>query len=284
VTNGKEEEKYNMDPISLGVMGAEQAEKGKRDEAFEYFVRAWHQAHTPLSTIRLVPYLPPTASVDLVLDSDTIPGSGAHYLVRFGGISGLARLYLDAGLLYLEGVAGTYLPPSYSTSTSVDAVGDVEDNESSLTTKAEARAAAAAASSAPDINEKEMEEREKWKKEREIARKLFDRARMLDPHLDIPILPPDAEEDLTRSELKMPSISIEPFDPYSEKPRRRRRGGKPGESMVEQASAGEREGSEDSDGGWYVWLPGLIGAGTALVAVGLIGAMSIGSWRKSQNS
>lgn len=257
VTNGKDEEKYNMDPISLGVIGAEQAEAGHKEEAFEYFVRAWHQAHSPLSTIRLVPYLPPTASAHLVLDAEPEPGSGAYYLMRFGGVSGLARLYLEAGLLYLEGVADTYLPRSYT---------DTADGDSTLTlTAAEAAA-----------------ESEKWKQEKEIARRLFDRARMLDPHLDIPTLPVD-EPDLSKSELRMPDVSIDTFgDLNDEKPRRRRR--KQGESMVEQASRDSREGSEDSDGTWYVWLPGIIGAGTALLAVGLIGAMSIGSWRKSQNS
>jgi thiamine pyrophosphokinase len=177
--------------------------------------------------------------------------------MRFGGVSGLARLYLEAGLLYLEGVADTYLPRSYT---------DTADGDSTLTTTA-AEAAA---------------ESEKWKQEKETARRLFDRARMLDPHLDIPTLPAD-EPDLSKSELRMPDVSIDTFgDLNDEKPRRRRR--KAGESMVEQASRDSREGSEDSDGTWYVWLPGIIGAGTALLAVGLIGAMSIGSWRKSQNS
>jgi hypothetical protein len=260
--------------------------------------RAWHQAHTPLSTLRLVPYLPPTATVDLVLDSDTIPGSGAHYLVRLGGVSGLAKLYLDAGLLYLEGVADTYLPRPISASSIGEGEADGEgeddadvDNASSLTTKAEAAAAKIAAakhslsrsqSSSGSPTMQGVPESDKWKQEKEIARKLFDRARMLDPRLDIPILPPDAES----GELKMPSVTIDThfglaLDP--EKPRRRRRNaGKPGESMVEQADSLSTNGEEDS--GWYMWLPGLIGAGTALVAVGLIGAMSIGSWRKSQNS
>jgi len=202
-----------------------------------------------------VPYLPPTASVHLILDSEAEKGSGAYYLLRFGGVSGLARLYLEAGLLYLEGVADNYLPPIVT-----------DDNESALTTKAA----------------EEIAESEKWKQEKETARKLFDRARMLDPHLDIPTLP--EETDLTKSELRMPDVNINDAfaDHDDEKPRRRRR--KPGETMVEQANRDSREEGEDSNADWYVWLPGIIGAGTALLAVGLIGAMSIGNWRKSQNS
>lgn len=231
--------------------------------------RAWHQAHTPLSTIRLVPYLPPTAHVHMLLDSEPEPKSGAYYLNRFGGVSGLARLYLEAGLLYLEGIADNYLPHSHAA---------VDDNESSLTTKADAEK--------EKENEKEVElkESEKWKSEKHIARKLFDRARMLDHHLDIPNLPDSDAEDLTKSELRMPDVTLETTANAAEveaKLRRRRRG-RPGESMVEQANGGGS--GEDSDSTWYVWLPGLIGAGTALLAVGLIGAMSIGNWRKSQNS
>jgi hypothetical protein len=195
--------------------------------------------------------------VHLVLDSEAEHGSGAYYLLRLGGVSGLARLYLEAGLLYLEGVADAYLPPSAT---------DVGDNESSLTTKAA----------------EESAESEKWKQEKETAGRLFDRARMLDPHLDIPTLPADESSDLSKSELRMPEVNIDAFgNNDEEKPRRRRR--KAGESMVEQANRDSREGSEDSDSTWYVWLPGLIGAGTALLAVGVIGAMSI-NWRKSQNS
>jgi hypothetical protein len=193
--------------------------------------------------------------VHLVLDSEAEVGSGAYYLLCMGGVSGLARLYLDAGLLYLEGVADNYLPPVVT-----------DDNESSLTTKAA----------------KKIAESEKWKLEKETAKKLFERARMLDPHLDFPTLL-DETAEVNKSELRMPDVNIDGFgDQIDEKPRRRRR--KPGESMVEQVSRDSREGNEDSDPDWYVWLPGLIGAGTALIAVGLIGAMSMGNWRKSQNS
>jgi hypothetical protein len=38
VTSAKDEEKYNMDPTSLGVIGAELAEAGQNEGAFEYFV------------------------------------------------------------------------------------------------------------------------------------------------------------------------------------------------------------------------------------------------------
>lgn len=251
-----------MDAVSLGILGVEAADAGKQEEAFEYFVyvahmmiafliltfiifsRAWHQTHTAISTIRLTTYLPPSAPVHLTIDSDPEPGTGAYYLQRIGGLPGLARLYLEAGLLYLEGVAETYLATK-STRGNTDA----------------------------SLNPSEEEER--WRQERETARKLFDRARMLDPHADIPILAPDETEREKESEFHMPEFRI-----GEEKPRRRRQAQKE-EALVEQR---HKQEADDTDATWYLYLPGLIGAGTALFAVGVIGALSLGSWRKSQNS
>ena len=40
---------------------------------------------------------------------------------------------------------------------------------------------------------------------------------------------------------------------------------------------------DDEDNTWYLYLPGLIGAGTALLVVGVVSALSLSSWRKNQN-
>jgi thiamine pyrophosphokinase len=42
---------------------------------------------------------------------------------------------------------------------------------------------------------------------------------------------------------------------------------------------------EDVDNTWYLYIPGLVGAGTALLAVGIIGVLSFSTWsRRNQGS
>ncbi|KIK17608.1 hypothetical protein PISMIDRAFT_685058, partial [Pisolithus microcarpus 441] len=49
------EVKYNMDPTSLVLFAIELLDIRKdKEEAFECFVRAWHQAHLPSATMKLV--------------------------------------------------------------------------------------------------------------------------------------------------------------------------------------------------------------------------------------
>ena len=50
-------------------------------------------------------------------------------------------------------------------------------------------------------------------------------------------------------------------------------------SMVESVHREPDLGSGDDDRTWYLYLPGLVGAGTALLVVGLL---SLQSWRKNQ--
>jgi hypothetical protein len=204
--------------------------------------------------------------VHITIDSDPEPGTGAYYLARIGGLPGLARLYLEAGLLYLEGGAEGYLgaPKSRSNNGMGDSISSLDSNSHSSP----------------------AEEEERWRHEREMARKLFDRARMLDPHADIPVLAP--EEPLEsqvygpKEEFLMPAPDFH-FGGGEEKPRRRRRDPATAEREKQEALVRAEEG-DMGDATWYLYLPGLIGAGTALFAVGLIGALSLGSWRKTQNS
>ncbi|KAI0360149.1 hypothetical protein OH77DRAFT_1419555 [Trametes cingulata] len=59
-TSVTEEAKYNMDPTSLALIALDLYDIRKaKEDAFEYFVRAWHQAHLPSAAIRLAThYLP----------------------------------------------------------------------------------------------------------------------------------------------------------------------------------------------------------------------------------
>jgi hypothetical protein len=42
-----------------------------------------------------------------------------------------------------------------------------------------------------------------------------------------------------------------------------------------------RRGAEEHP--WYLYAPGIIGAGTALAAVAVVGAISLSTWRRGQN-
>jgi hypothetical protein len=41
---------------------------------------------------------------------------------------------------------------------------------------------------------------------------------------------------------------------------------------------------DDIDNAWYLYIPGLVGAGTALLVVGVVGALSFSTWRRNQGS
>ena len=46
-----------------------------------------------------------------------------------------------------------------------------------------------------------------------------------------------------------------------------------------------RVAKDDIDDTWYFYVPGLVGAGTALLVVGIVGALSLSSWsRRNQGS
>ncbi|KAI5982536.1 hypothetical protein EDC04DRAFT_2885136 [Pisolithus marmoratus] len=197
-------------------------------EAFECFVRAWHQAHLPSATMKLVThYLPPHTS--------------------------LSHLYLEAGLLHLEGAASVVLSASYATLSSIRA----------------------------------------WQRDRDAASRYFDRARAMNSDLDVPVIT-DERSGKTRSvhELEMPSLDI-PHAPesaysgegsmYSEQERvvRRRRQERTKDELI---FIDDVKGKDGIDNAWYLYVPSLVGAGTALLVVGVIGALSFSSWRRNQGS
>jgi hypothetical protein len=257
------EHKYNMDPTSLVLIALELFDIRKdREEAFECFVRAWHQAHVPSATIRLVShYLPLHMSFDLETDEDQAPqGSSRYYFQCIGGAKGLAQLYMQAGLLHLDGAASVIMSSPYSTLSSIRVPPQTQFGESGT---------------------------EAWKRDREAASRYFERARALNPNLDVPLLPPEGGAE----ELEIPSIELHTSTPESTlsesiftesdaPPQVRRR-----RKKEELALMDERQGRlEGMDNAWYLYIPGLVGAGTALLVVGVVGALSFSTWRRNQGS
>ncbi|KAH7884517.1 hypothetical protein F5I97DRAFT_1890037 [Phlebopus sp. FC_14] len=262
--------KYNMDPTSLVLFAIELFDIRKdKEEAFECFVRAWHQAHLPSATMKLVThYMPLQTSLNLVdAAEEKQRGTISYYVQCIGGASGLAQLFLEAGLLHLEGAASVLLSASYSTLSSIRVPPHPQPGEGGA---------------------------EAWKRDKEAASRYFDRARVLNPDLDIPVIPDDKSVQPgsgSLHELEMPSIEIHPSAPesvysgeesiYSEAGTilRRRR-----QKREELIFMDDVKGKDDVDSAWYVYVPSLVGAGTALLVVGVIGALSFSSWRRNQGS
>ncbi|KAF8071723.1 hypothetical protein FPV67DRAFT_1412355 [Lyophyllum atratum] len=260
------EHQYNMDPTSLVLIGLELFDIRKdKDEAFECFIRAWHQAHAPTAAMRLAShYLPITSTYNLETTKDQAPrGTTDYYLQCTGGRRGLAQLYLDAGLLHLEGAASTLLSASYSSLSSIRVPLHAQVGEGGT---------------------------EAWMRDREAAAEYFERARLLEPSLEIPSLPL-ADPRHNTEELEMPSIDTGASDdPGShseasqytdaETSMSRRRRKKEEMSLFENRIA-----DDDAENTWYLYIPGLVGAGTALLVVGIVGALSLSNWsRRNQGS
>ncbi|KAF8656819.1 hypothetical protein AX16_002368 [Volvariella volvacea WC 439] len=243
------EHQYNMDPTSLTLVGLEVFDiRKEKESAFEYFIRAWHQASVPSSTMRLVThYLPLHLTVDLVIEEHPQPGSLAYYFTCLGGNEGLAKLYLEAGMLHLEGAATSLLSSSYSSFASIRAPSQVPG------------AGGVAA----------------WNRDREAAVQYFERAKLLSPTLDIPTLPLEPEIGHGAvQDLEMPKLEVsisEAAENESPAIRRRRK---------KNMDVIEKEAIEEIDNAWYLYIPGLVGAGTALLVVGIVGALSFSTWSR----
>lgn len=207
----------------------------------------------------------PTPEAYASLAKGTVPYH--HYCI--GGGAGLARLYVEAGSLYLEGTASILLSSTYSALSSI--------RSSTSTVQGEGGIAG-------------------WRRDRDFARRYFERAKTLDPELEVPVVPPEIGDELgSGTELLMPSIEIKttkgsPAGGSTTSKTRRRTGtvmGKrQGKDMEESdilAPSMVRESSTmsagDVDSPWYLIIPGLVGAGTALLVVTAIG---LSSWRRSQ--
>jgi hypothetical protein len=204
-------------------------------------------------------YLPLHPNINLDVPAEQAPrGTLTYYLQCIGGSRGLAQLYLEAGLLYLEGAATTLLSSSFSSLSSIRLPTHSQVGDGGTTA---------------------------WKRDREAAARYFARAQELHPSLEIPALPHENASTHDAEELEMPSIELGPArpgesgqtDPDTPVVRRRRR--------KEEMTLFNDHVDEDVDNTWYLYIPGLVGAGTALLAVGIIGVLSFSTWsRRNQGS
>lgn len=209
-------------------------------------------------------YLPLNSTADLedteFTEEDPARGTTEYYLRCIGGSRGVAQLYLEAGLLHLEGAATTLLSASYSSLSSIRMPLQSQIGEGGT---------------------------EAWKRDREAASKYFERARALQPDLDIPSL---SAEGATHVELEIPSLDLAATstpesvqtDPEYDVPTIRRRQKKRAEMEIVNASKTDLEEMDDT---WLMYVPGLVGAGTALLVLGVVGVLSLSNWsRRSQSS
>ncbi|KZT73151.1 hypothetical protein DAEQUDRAFT_762502 [Daedalea quercina L-15889] len=324
------ESTFNMDPTSLVLIALDLYDiRESYEEAFEYFVRAWHQTRVPSATIRLAThYLPvqsdfPKLSPDTTASTESLdssstdtepttptpsslsesaptpqpaPGTPTYYLDRIGGAPGLAQLFLSAGILHLEGAAAPLLSSAYAGLSSLRTPLVV----SGSTGHGHGFAVSGASPGGT----------EGWRHDRECARRYFERARALVPSLDVPLLPPESDSDAgsgvgsgaengdrrsagTRSGPASSSSGrlsekVQQDAPSSDVPQvqpRRRRKKEPSSGDLSSSIMGNYRSSEadagEEDRTWYLYIPGLVGAGAALLVVGFL---SLSSWRKSQGS
>ncbi|TFK50118.1 hypothetical protein OE88DRAFT_1661668 [Heliocybe sulcata] len=264
------EQKYNMDPTSLLLLGSDLLDlRREEEEAFEYLLRAWTFGQIPSAALKLVThYLPPhLAPVSAFVQEDPEPGTVAYYFKCIGGAEGLSEAYLAAGHLYLEGTASKLLARPYSPLSSI-------------------RIPAGGPPSSYSVSDTEG-----WHRDREKAKAYFSCAKALNPSLDAPALFTDEHELRSGASssggigLNMPSLVIdskesreivpEPDEPGDQASglRRRRRG----------STVTATKPQQGQDGTWYLYVPGLVGAGTALLVIGVIGAINF-SWKKNQSS
>lgn len=205
-------------------------------------------------------YLPVTSAYDFRISETPEPrGTTAYYIQCLGGQRGLAQLYIDAGLLHLEGAATTLLSVSYSSLSSLRVPLHAQVGEGGT---------------------------EAWMQDRSAAAEYFERAQLLDPTLEIPALP-QVEPRYHAEELEMPYIDIGSSEPgshsdvslYKDADLRRRK------KKEDMSLFNNAVGENDADNTWYVYIPGLVGAGTALLVVGIVGVLSLSNWsRRNQSS
>lgn len=199
-------------------------------------------------------------------EEDPTRGTLSYYLRCIGGRRGAAQLYLEAGLLHLEGAATTLLSASYSSLSSIRMPLQSQIGEGGT---------------------------EAWKRDREAAARYFERARVLQPDLDIPSLPLEG----AAVELEIPSLDLAATstpESYQSDPEslsggtdydvptiRRRRVKKPDMEVVNAS----KSDLEDMDDQWFYYIPSLVGAGTAILVLGVVGVLSFSNWsRRSQSS
>ncbi|KAI0368742.1 hypothetical protein BV20DRAFT_437053 [Pilatotrama ljubarskyi] len=90
-TSVTEEAKYNMDPTSLALIALDLHDIRKaKEDAFEYFIRAWHQAHLPSAAIRLATHYLPLQTL-IPESSEAAPDSPTSSVVTVSTKSSRAK-------------------------------------------------------------------------------------------------------------------------------------------------------------------------------------------------
>ncbi|KAG8906388.1 hypothetical protein FRB99_006983 [Tulasnella sp. 403] len=237
------DQRFNMDPTSLVGVGLLTLHDDI-EAAFEYFLRAWLQEQHPVAAMKLATvYLPLHTTPQR---SAVIPEERGYpiYLQRLGGNQELAKLYRQAGILYLEG-----LGPSLSASTSMlshspFSLGDLEHGTIGA--------------------------------DPETAQRYFRRARVLDPSIELPDLPMRSGREVlgdSGTPFVMPSMGVEISTATL----------KDGESSRERKERRRRDDTawnlvDDREEWSSLYLPGIVGAG---LAIGIVGIMSVSWWRSN---
>lgn len=241
----------------------------------------WTPTHSPDATP-----VPSSASTPYTNPGGTpLRGTMSYYFSRVGSAEALGQLYLEAGMLYLEGSAPNLLTLS-------------SPGLSSLRTPTLAHSQPFSRSSDPHASgsgNPDQPGNEQWNYDHAHARRFFARARELHPTVDIPLLPashsgsepdshdsPVASGDSVEHRLRMPTVEVHSADANQDEAREKqvRRRRRKNEDTNSVSAVGEEYGDGD-DNMWYLYLPGLVGAGTALLVVGFL---SFSSWRKGQGS
>ncbi|KAI6039971.1 hypothetical protein EDC04DRAFT_3089952 [Pisolithus marmoratus] len=205
-----------------------------REEAFECFVRAWHQAHLPSTAIKSVThYLPPHTSLSYVKEAEENTRRTLSYYVRCIG----------------EGAASVMPSASYETLSSIHVPAQPQPENGA----------------------------EAWQRDRDAASCYFDRARAMNSDLDIPVIT-DERSGQTRSvhELETTLLDISHHhsasaSAYSDEGQER--------AKDELIFIDDVKGKDNMDNAWYLYVPSLVGAGTALLVIGVIGALTGGGIR-----
>ncbi|KAI6019089.1 hypothetical protein EDC04DRAFT_2607659 [Pisolithus marmoratus] len=220
------EVKYNTDPTSLVLFAIERLDIRKdREEAFECFVHVKEAEENTRGTL-------------------------SYYVQCIGGAAGLGQLYLEAGLLHLEGAASVVLSASYATLSSVRVPAQPQPENGA----------------------------EAWQRDRDAASRYFDRVRADKPDR---CMNSKRLRWISRTTTASASAYSGEGSMYSEQKRvaRRRRQERAKDELI---FIDDVKGKDNMDNAWYLYVPSLVGAGTALLVVGAIGALSLSPWRRNQ--
>jgi thiamine pyrophosphokinase len=102
--------------------------------------------------------------------------------------------------------------------------------------------------------------------------------------LDVPFISSGSEVESSphSPHLLMPSLDFNAPDEADPNPSLRRRRRSAILRTFEKSEATTAGTGEEEP--WYMYLPTILGVGTAILAVGFVGAIGLQSWRRNQSS